>query len=415
MASLACLSTRRTLLALTALAAVACSFPDRTFDDNAFYNTQGGSSGSPQGGKGGASQGGKSGSSQGGAGTSPEGGGTDEVGGDAGSEQGGQGGDEAGGDAGSEQGGDAGDGGDGGDAGTAGTDGGSAGTAGTTAGKGGTAGVSGSSGQGGAGTSGGTAGKGGSAGTTAGTAGKGGAAGMSGSSGQGGSAGTTGGSAGTTGGSAGTGGCGTGSPGANCKSSCDCSSGQICNTPPLSASQKTATCNTGQTGGLDVGQTCAKNADCKSLFCDTYMDTCSLFCASDSDCGGSNRCAQNPYGSDFTLGECLRSCTRNSDCPAPNGGKSAPLCMVLDNADAKTLSTVCNWLGDPGGDNKTFNEVVGTNQGCDSGLTVTSGTTKYCTRMCVNNADCGGILVTCKSLPVPNSGGTTTNISACTP
>ena len=270
----------------------------------------------------------------------------------------------------------------------------------------------------------GTGGAGTSAGGTSGSAGSGNAGSGNAGSGNAGSGGTAG--TGGTGGNAGTGGtggsgpmCGIGAPGATCTSTCDCGvvqgSLQFCNKPSFADPGK-ALCSKAGVGSKIEGDSCVKNTDCASGYCDVFAATCTEFCKTDDDCGGGTLCLQSLYiaqTTGWTPNLCLVNCLRNEDCPANTGGTS--ICFLSQDSTGTATLSACTWVGVTESQNpniKTFGEEPFLDTDfCDTGYSLLVGAQQkpICSRGCITNADCAA--------PYPNCGIVTglTKFKACVP
>jgi hypothetical protein len=273
-------------------------------------------------------------------------------------------------------------------------------------------------GTGGAGTGGGGTGGGGTGGGGTGGGGTGGA----GASGKGGG-GTGGGGAGG-GGTGGTTTCGIGAPGADCTSTCDCSSSQLCNKPVFAAPGKSV-CSKPGVGTKLEGVSCIKNTECASGYCDTFAGTCTEFCKTDNDCAGAGTsCFEALYIAQtqgWRPNVCLLNCDRNEDCPANTGG--TPICFLLSNIDADYTAGACTWIGVSPAQNpiiKTFGQEpfdINTDF-CDTGFILTIGAQMkdICSKGCSTNADCAAPYATCGIINATNPSGVgSQNIKACVP
>jgi hypothetical protein len=284
--------------------------------------------------------------------------------------------------------------------------GGAAGTGGAGTGGAGTGGAGqGGAGQGGAGQGGTT---GGSGGTTAGTGGTGGA-------GTGGTGGTGG--SGTT--------CGIGAPGADCLSTCDCGSSQLCNKPVFTAPGKSV-CSKAGVGAKALGVSCLKNTECVSGYCDIFSFTCTEFCKTDADCAsGTTACYQALYvaqTSGWSPNICLLSCDRNEDCPPNSGG--TPICFLSSNLDGDYTSGACTWVGVSKAQNPAVIATFGqepydsTTQFCETGfsLSLKNPVKDICSKGCITDADCAAPYPKCAIITATNPSGVGfQNIKSCSP
>jgi hypothetical protein len=435
------------LVAVPAAVLYACSFPDHTFDDAAFRAASTGTGGAD-------SLGGNGGDSNGGTGAFA---GETSVGGSTGGTTPGGSGGVSGGGA-----------------------GGKGGSAGTTGGKGGTSGGPGAGGAGAAGASGMGGAGGGTGGTMAGASGAGGGGTCNshdvcvtgdalpqscsqctmnvcntfpscctsawgdlcvqqaksscscGTAGNGGSAGTgaggsTGGTSagngGTSAGGAGNGGTAAGGMGTGgtgpldgpCTSSSNCNGGQVCSKIDIGAG--TEVCQSPNAAGADIGATCSGNGTCKSKNCD-LAGTCTVGCASDSECGPGIVCVRQYYSAAFKPNICLKKCLHNADCQPNQFGITT--CVLQEDIVSDSILFACAYYASPGdatsagGTFKDFGEVLGASDGCIYGVTLTNG--NYCTKPCTSSAECDAPLPNCSAGGIQNpSGSGTSVIKTCGP